>query len=89
MKITKRNGAIHIYDDEKVAKSILKANANVPEEDITPAMASAMASEVFARITRENEIISTADVRDSVYLLLNERNYPGTAKSYWDYKSKK
>ena len=89
MKNKKRNGAIHIYDDVKVAKSILKANANIPNEDITEAMASAMASEVFARVTREKEIISTSDVRDCVYALLNEKSFPGTAKCYWEYKSRK
>ena len=55
----------------------------------TEAMASAMASEVFARVTREEEIISTSDVRDCVYALLNEKSFPGTAKCYWEYKSRK
>ena len=89
MKITKRNGTVHLYDDEKVAKSILKANAGVPDEDITPAMASAMANEVFVRVTRQREIISTSDVRDCVFALLKEKGFPGTAKSYWEYKTGK
>ena len=63
MKITKRNGTVHVYDDAKVARSILLANENTPAETITPAMASALADEVFARVTKKSTIITTADVR--------------------------
>ena len=45
MKITKKNGTISVYDAEKVARSILNANANVPAEAITPAMAAALGKE--------------------------------------------
>ncbi len=86
MKITKRNGTIHLYDDEKVARSILHANEGVPFETITPAMASAFAGEVFARVTDKYEIVTTSDVRDCVYALLNEKGLTGTAKSYIEYK---
>ncbi len=89
MKITKRNGAIHLYDDAKVARSILHANENIPAETITPAMASAFADEVFVRVTKESDIVTTADVRDCVYALLKEKGLTETAKSYIEYKRAK
>ena len=86
MKITKRNGTVHVYDDDKVVKSILNANSRVPDEEISPALAAALAEEVFIRVTREHEIISTADVRECVLSLLRERGLGGTAKSFEEYK---
>ena len=35
MKITKRNGTITVYDDEKVTKSILNANGAAGEKKIS------------------------------------------------------
>ena len=46
MKITKRNGTVHVYDDDKVVKSILNANSRVPDEEISPALAAALAEAV-------------------------------------------
>ena len=86
MKITKRNGTVHVYDDDKVVKSILNANSRVPDEEISPALAAALAEEVFIRVTREHEIISTADVRECVLSLLRERGLGGTATSFEEYK---
>ncbi len=85
MKITKRNGMVCLFDDEKVARSILKANADADTETISPALAQAIANEVFARLTREQEIITTADVRASVFDLLLEQGLPETAKCYMEF----
>ena len=89
MIITKRNGTIHVFDEEKIAKSILHANAEVSLETITPAIATSLAEEVFARATKEHEVITTADVRDYVFDLLNEKGFPGTAVCYMEYKKRK
>ena len=89
MKITKRNGMIHIYDDAKVAKSILHANENVATETIEPAVANALSNEVFSRVTAKSDIVTTADVRDCVYELLKERGFLDTAKCYIEYKKAK
>ena len=35
MKITKRNGTVSIFDDEKVTNSIMKANGEDPSEKMT------------------------------------------------------
>ena len=86
MQITKKNGAVHLYDDQKVVRSILNASQRVPEETITPAMAAALADQVFTRVTERSTIITTADVRECVYALLKEKGLPGTAKSYIEYK---
>lgn len=86
MKITKKNGTISIYDDEKVTGSILRANAEVPEETITEAEAAAIADAVFARLTEENEIIATADVRACVQSILCERGLSETARHYMEYR---
>ncbi|MBR5343398.1 MAG: hypothetical protein IK149_05830 [Oscillospiraceae bacterium] len=85
MKITKKNGNVSLYDDEKVARSILKANADTRSESITPAVAAALADTVFLRLTQQHEIISTADVRSCVVALLRERGLYQTAESYAEY----
>ena len=36
MKVTKRNGNVVLFDDEKIIRSILKANSEVPEEELMP-----------------------------------------------------
>ena len=85
MKITKRNGTISLYDDEKVARSILRASADTLSESITPAVAAALANAVFLRLTQHHEIISTADVRSCVVALLREKGLYQTAESYAEY----
>ena len=89
MQITKRNGSISVYDDQKVVESILHADANVPEELIPSFVAKGIAGEVFDRITKDNDIISTQDVRNAVYEVLCERGYPLTAENYMAYKQQK
>ena len=86
MKITKKNGNITMYDDQKVARSILKANAEVREEKISEKVAAAMADDVFSELTETSEIITTAEIRECVYRLLQDRGYPATAKRYYEYK---
>ncbi|MCR5665154.1 MAG: hypothetical protein K6G17_09815 [Oscillospiraceae bacterium] len=86
MKITKKNGTVCLFDDEKVTGSILKAHADVKGEKLTPALARALADEVFARLTGRGGIISSADVRECVAALLREKNLTKTAKSYLEYK---
>ena len=82
MKITKKNGIVVLFDNEKVSTSILKANAGISGEDISKGTAEVLAEEVFARVTDENEIITTHDVRKCVVKLLRERGYAQTAESY-------
>ena len=86
MKITKKNGLICLYDNEKVARSILKASADTEDERISPKMADALTDEVFDRLIARHEIITTAEVRACVYALLKERGFPKTAESYEDFK---
>ena len=86
MKITKRNGNMTMYDDEKIVNSILKANQAISGEEITRAVAVNIADKVFSRLTKENEIIATKDVRDCGYEIRTERGYPKTAKAYAEYK---
>ena len=86
MKITKRNGNVVIYDDEKVVNSILKANAGIAMEEISEKAAAALAGDVFTRLTARDAIISTGEVRDCVYALLLEKGYLQTAKQYMEYK---
>ena len=85
MKITKRNGNITMYDDEKVVRSILKANGDT-EETMTEAVAASIADDAFSRLTEENEIITTQEIRECVTSLLIERGYGLTAKAYAEYK---
>ena len=86
MKITKKNGNIALYDDEKVKKSILSANTQLAEETISSRTAETLSNEVFDRLSRGDAIITTAEVRACVYELLQERGFPLTAARYWEYK---
>ena len=54
MKVTKRNGNVTIYDDDKIVTGILKANAEVPRgEDLSKAEAYNIAEECLNRLTAE------------------------------------
>ena len=86
MKVTKRNGNVVIYDDEKLVTSILKANADAVGEELDRRTAMLIADEVFSRLTKAREIISTGDVRVCVEELLREKGYPETARCYQAYK---
>ena len=86
MKVTKRNGKVVLYDDEKVVSSILKANAGIVGENITREKAAYFAGEVFALLSQENDVLATVDVRDCVYDVLVKAGFPETAKQYRDYR---
>ncbi len=88
MMITKKNGKVCLFDDKKVVKSILKANADAEAEDeeITRAVARALAAEVFSRLTEQHEIITTAEVRECVFALLKEKGLSETAKCYMEFR---
>ena len=86
MKITKRSGSVVLFDNDKVRASILKANAVVNGEMMSKKMAETIADEAFDSLTKERELITTAEVRAYVYALLKERGYPKTADAYWQFK---
>ena len=82
MKITKRNGFVVLFDDEKIVSSILKANAEVPTEELSKQAAAFLAGEVIGRLAERQEIITTQDVRVAVGRKLVEAGAPLTAKRY-------
>lgn len=84
MKITKRNGNLVIYDDEKLVSSILKANRETDEE-LTASTAAYLSDVVIGRLAKEHDIITTALIREGVYRALMERGLPMTAQHYRDY----
>ena len=86
MKITKRNGNITVYDDEKLARSILRANAEVPTEELTEAVAARIADQVITRLTMQQEIITTDDIRRCMYETLIGRGLRQTARHYMEYE---
>ena len=86
MYITKRNGRVVLYDTEKIISSVLKANADAAEEELSRAEAAYLANETFDRLTKEKEIITTQDIRECVYAQLCEMNLPETARQYADYQ---
>ncbi len=89
MKIAKKNGNIVFFDDEKVETSILKACAEVPEEEeISKKRAAYLAEQVFNRLSKELDVISTDDIRKCVFEILKEKGYPKTAEHYMNYKQK-
>jgi len=86
MKITKKNGKIVVYDDEKVIRSILKASVDSMTEELSRKKAQVIADEVFQRLTADKDIISTDDVRTCTAAVLRAKGYPKTAQCYEEYK---
>ncbi len=86
MKITKKNGNIVVYDDEKVVRSILKANVDAMTEELSRKKAQVIADEVFQRLTEQKDIITTDDVRAFTAAILRKKGYPKTAQCYEEYK---
>ncbi len=87
MKIMKRFGAFVVYDDEKIVRSIMKANAET-EETLSESAAAYLADAVLGRLVKENEIVSTDLIRRGVYDALNEKGLIMTAKHYMEYDKK-
>ena len=85
MKVTKRNGKVVLYDDDKVASSIVWANGRTKGETITIETGKRIADEVFRRLTNESDIITTKEIQNCVYEVLCEQGYPLTAESYINY----
>ena len=85
MKITKKNGNITVYDDERLIRSILRANAEVPTEELSETQAARIADKVFAKLTAGNNIITTAEIRTCMYETLLERGLRETARHYMEY----
>ena len=85
MYISKRNGKVVLYDTDKIVNSILKANSETLEEEVSTHMASFIADEVFAKLTEEKDIITTQDVKECVYQRLIEMGLPATARNYMEY----
>ncbi len=86
MKITKKNGNVVLFDDEKVARSILNANAAIAPEKLSEKEAAAIADEVFLRLAGANEIITTQDIRGCVNTVLLDKGLLLTARQYMEYK---
>ena len=53
MKVTKRNGTLVVYDDEKIIRSILRANADTRGEHLSEKAAAYIAGAVFARLSAQ------------------------------------
>ena len=73
-------------DNNKRINSILKANAETSGEKLSRTIAASIAADVFNRLTAENEIITTAETRECVDRILQERGYTETARRYREYK---
>ena len=86
MYITKKNGKVQVYDDEKVVRSILKANVDAMTEELSRQKAQVIADEVFQRLTEQKDIITTDDVRAFTAAVLRAKGYPKTAQCYEEYK---
>lgn len=86
MIITKKNGITVLYDDEKIIRSILRANAEVPLERMAEKQAAVIAAEAVKRILAEREILTTAELRGAIYELLCEKGFRQTAEHYMAYR---
>lgn len=84
MKITKRSGSIVLYDDERIVKSILKANSETAEE-LSERSAAYLADVVLGRLVRKNDIVTTELIRREVIDVLREQGLTWTADRYANY----
>lgn len=84
MKITKRSGNTVMYDDEKVVKSIMKANEGTGEA-LSTKSAEYIADVVLGRLVKKHSIVTTRMIREGVYEELIERDLRITAKQYIEY----
>ncbi len=80
----KRFGNIVLYDDEKIVRSIMKANAETDEE-LSESAAAYMADAVLGRLVKEYDTITTDHIRNGVFRALNEKGLIMTAKRYMEY----
>lgn len=87
MKISKRSGSVVLYDDEKVVRSIMKANEETDEE-LTVKSAEFLADAVLGRLIKNNTFVTTQMIKDGVYEALRERGLWLTAKQYAEYQKK-
>ena len=85
MKVTKKNGNVVLFDDDKVIRSMLRANADTDEETLSESAAAYIAGEVFARLAKERVLLTTQDVRQCVNDMLIQKGLPETAKMYMQY----
>jgi hypothetical protein len=85
MKITKRNGNIVLYDDEKVVNSIMKANEGTGEK-LTEKQAEFLTDAVLGRLIKDNPVITTQMIREGIYRTLNESELWITARKYMEFK---
>ena len=85
MKISKRSGSMVFYDDEKLVRSIMKANEETDEE-LSVKSAEFLADAVLGRLIKNNSFVTTQMIKDGVYEALNERGLWLTAKQYAEYK---
>lgn len=85
MKISKRSGSMVFYDDEKVVRSIMKANEETDEE-LSEKSAEFLADAVLGRLIKNNTFVTTQMIKDGVYEALKERGLWLTAKQYAEYK---
>ena len=85
MKITKRNGNIVFYDDEKVVNSIMRANKGTGE-DLTAKQAEFLADAVLGRLIKDHSIVTTEMIREGVYEALKEKDLWFTAKEYMEFR---
>ncbi len=85
MKITKRNGNIVFYDDDKVVRSIMNANEGTGEA-LTEKQAEFLADAVLGRLIKDHPFVTTEMIRNGVYEALNEKDLWITAKHYIEYK---
>ena len=85
MKISKRSGSMVMYDDEKVVRSIMKANEET-EEPLTQKAAEFLADAVLGRLIKNNSFVTTEMIREGIYEAPKERGLWLTAKQYKEYK---
>ena len=90
MKLIKRNGAEVIFDREKIANAVRKANAAVGDSDrISEADIEEIAKSVEAKCRKTHRSASVEEVQDMVELALMGKGAFVLAKAYITYRYKR
>ena len=90
MKLIKRNGSEEIFDREKIAAAILKANEAVDEDErITKGKINKIASTIESRCERLARAVSVEEVQDMVENELMRSGAFILAKAYITYRFKR
>ncbi len=89
MNIIKRSGEEVLFNPEKIAKAISKANASVPEEQMDANIIESITSSVSEQAEGLNHTPTVEEIQDMVVRALMSNGFYAIATHYIEYKYKR